>query len=327
MPAVAQTPAVCPEKGHDWIAVQFDALQPGSASNADEWRLQQRVKKHLQVEFRAQNIDICTGSESTTVPLATLRIGRDTSNTAVVKTWANDALTNKQLSRRLSLAGLPDDAHAMAIALGASELLEASWSELRLSAKSTQYSAVPSGVQMHMAAREPALPRWGDLAFLGATEAFAGGVKQFGLDVQIAIAWTTTLDAVVRVGGRSSLSTTSAHGSVVADGWLVGAGVDYTIACPAPRLRLLLLGRADFMRLDFTALAKKGATASSAAGNTGWLSAGLGLDARVGQRVSLGGGFLAGRVLLPLSASDDGVRILGITKGVVAAHAGVKILF
>jgi hypothetical protein len=32
-------------------------------------------------------------------------------------------------------------------------------------------------------------------------------------------------------------------------------------------------------------------------------------------------------VMLPLSATDDGVKIMGITKGLVAGHAGIRILF
>lgn len=320
--------AACPAAERDWIEVQFDTLQPVGAPDDAGQLLQQRVLKHLQAEFRTRGIDVCiSNAPSARASLATLRIGRDDANSAVVKAWANDAVTEKELSRRLSLEGLPEDAHAMAIALGASELLEASWVELRLVARPRTKTNVPQSVQQLIDEREPDRPRFGDLAIVSAGEAFFGGVKQFGLDAQLALALARDLDAVARIGGRSSLSARSPHGSIAADGWLIGAGADYVIARPAPRLRLTMQGRCDVMWLTFTAIARKGATATSAAGNTWWLSAGLGLDARVAQRVALDVGFLAGRVMLPLSATDDGVKIMGITKGLVAGHAGIKILF
>jgi hypothetical protein len=301
---------------------------PASLPDEVKQRLQQRVVEHLRAEFRPQHIDVCvSNAPRSKAPLATLRINRDAANSAVVTASVDDAVTHKELARRLSLDGLPEDAHAMAIALGASELLEASWVELQLASRAAPKAEIPSGVQRRMATLDPEATRFSDLAIGGALEAFNGGIKQYGLDIQMAVALTTDLHAIASIGGRSSLATNSHHGRIVADGWVSGLSAYYVVARPSARLRLTVLGRGDFMWLNFSGFANKNATATSAAGWTWWLSGGLGLDVRVGRRVSLGGDIMAGRVMLPLYASDDGVRVFGIAKGLVATHAKVKILF
>lgn len=318
----------CPDSGRDWIAVEFDASRPIAGVDSERQQLEQRVLDHLRAEFRPQNIDVCA-SMSTQAPaaLATLRIERDASNEAFVRAWANDAVTQKELGRRLSLAGLPKDAHALAIALGASELLRASWIELRLESSSRADKLIPPSVEQAVRSHEKPQHSNGDFGASIAAEAFSGGVKQAGVDGKVTLALGRDVEAVIRFGGRASISAASTHGRISTDGWLLGVGANVVIARPAPSSRLLLQARSDVMRVNFSGSAGREGVATSASDVTCWGALGLGVDLRISDGASVDGGVLAGRVMTPIVATDEGKRVLGFTQGLVAAHAGIKVPF
>jgi hypothetical protein len=318
--------AACSGSTTNWIEVRFDAPAIGEEPAAYQ-RLQVRVIEYLQAEYGPREIDVCASRwEGAAAELATLRIGWAARSVAIVQAWTNEGLTQKELSRRLSLEGLPPDAHAMAIAVGASELLGASWMELGLEARSKRSDEIPSSSQHEFGNRDASTMRRGNLAFLLASESFSGGLKQFGLDAQVAVELTRDVDVIAKAGGRSSLSATSGHGSVSASGWLVGLGAELVVVRPAPSIKLALQGRSDLMWVDFLGAAKKGATATSGRGNAWWSSLGIGTDAAVAERVFIDAGVAAGWVFLPIAATDGGRKVIGIEQGLVAAHAGIKIL-
>lgn len=316
----------CPHRQGDWIELQFD-LTSNPAAMPRDLLLRQLVVDHLRAEFASQGIEVCASpAQGERLPLATLRVTRDTTNAAEVRAWANDTVTQKELSRKLSLEGLPQDSHAMAIALGASELVAASWMELRLASRN-QDQGVPESVSRVVTARASNPRRVGDVALLGATEGFFGGVKQLGVDMELAMAVGAMLDATARLGARSSLMAESKHGSVSEFGWLLGVGLKLRFARPAPSVTLTLQGQSDFMWVTFVGLADRGAVSKSAIGHAWWISAGLGSEIRIAARTSAVFAIHAGQVILPLTATDDGAKIMGIAKGLVAANGGIRFEF
>lgn len=319
----------CPDPGHDWIAIEFDTTHPIGNADSERRPLESKVIEHLQAEFRPQNIDVCTISDASAASpaLATIRIERDTSNAAYVRARADDAVTQKELSRRLSLEGLPRDAHAMAIALGASELLRASWVELKLQSQQRSNKVPPVSVEQAVQSRERDVPHYGKLGLGVAGEAFIGGIKQAGVDAELSLEISNLLEASLRFGGRASTQATAAHGTIAANGWVVGAGAKFRLAEPSSNVRLSLDLRSDLMRVTFSGRAVKGAVASAVSDTTGWISLGLSSDWRVSRQVFLSGGVLLGRVVVPIVAADDGKKIQGYTQGLVAAHAGINIPF
>ncbi|HMA95821.1 MAG TPA: hypothetical protein VKP30_24200 [Polyangiaceae bacterium] len=324
----AETVEACPLSGREWIGIEFDSTHTGSSVDTEARQLQSKVVEHLQAEFRPQNIDVCTNPEVSAGPaLATIRIERDATNAAHVRARADDAVTQKELSRRLSLDGLPRDAHAMAIALGASELLRASWVELKLQSRALPSKAPPPSVERAVASHEKDAPNAGKLGISAAAEAFSGGVEQAGVNAELWLELSRIIEASVRFGGRTSTHATAAHGTIAGNGWLLGVGSRLELAKPAPNLSLSLELCADLMRVTFSGKAIKGAVASAESGTTAWVSLGLGSDWRVTRQVFLSGGVLLGRVVVPVIAADDGKRIQGFTQGLVAAHAGIKIPF
>ena len=136
--------ADCSGSTTNWIEVRLDAPAVGEEPAAYR-RLQVKVIEYLQAEYAPQAIEVCASRWEGAAPeLAILRIGWAARNVAIVQAWANDGMAQKELSRRLSLEGLPPDAHAMAIAVGASELLGASWIELGLDARSKRREEIHS---------------------------------------------------------------------------------------------------------------------------------------------------------------------------------------
>lgn len=321
--------AACVDESKDFVAVRFDHGRPLSRVESERRRLERKVVEHLSAEFRPQGIEVCVvDSETAPAALATLQIERDASNEAFVRAQANDAVTQKELSRKLSLDGLPKDAHALAIALGASELLRASWVELRLETSPPLIRPVPKSVERVVEASEKVRPSSGSLGLELAAESFSGGLRQAGVNAKISVALGHGVQAVARVGGRSAMSaTSSANGTVSADGWLISLGLQIPIAEPTPTFELSFLARADLMRVNFVGNAGRGAVATSAADLTSWAAAGLGLDIAMSRSIVLDGAILAGYVTLPVVAADNGMQVLGASEGLVAANVGIKIPF
>lgn len=321
--------AACPDEAKDFVAVRFDPERALSRVDSERQRLERKIVEHLRAEFRPQNIEVCVvGSEVPTDALAVLQIERDASNEAFVRAQANDAVTQKELSRKLSLDGLPKDAHALAIALGASELLRASWVELRLETSPKPERPIPKSVEQVVETSERTSPSSGALGLELAAESFSGGLRQAGVDAKVNLVLWQGVQAVARLGGRSAMSaTSSAHGTVSADGWLLSLGLQIPIAEPTDAFELSFLTRADLMRVNFVGNAGKGAVANSAAELTSWVTAGLGFDMAMSRNVVLDAAILAGYVIVPVVAADDGMRVLGASKGLVAANVGIKLPF
>jgi hypothetical protein len=319
--------AACPRPGADWIEVQLE-LGANDTPEHQFGQLEQRVIEHLRAEFSSQGIDVCSlPSAAASPPLATLKITRDSPNAAEVRAWANDAVTHKELTRRLSLEGLPADTHAMAIALGASELVTASWIELRLGAAREQRAHAPASVQSVVAASEGDSKRHGSIAIRAATDAFTAGVRQFGLDASLRVLLAKDFNAALRLGARSAMQVAAPHGSVAASGWALGVGASWTMARPTRGVSLELDATSNFQYIDFNPSPDRRAVAHSASGFAWWVAGGVGSELALAGQLAFELGVEAGVVILPVTATDAGIAVTGIAQGVVAGHAGIRVPF
>lgn len=316
----------CTDSNREFVAVQFDANHPLSRVDSERLALERKIVEHLQAEFRPQGIQVClVGAATSPMALASIQIVRDASNEAFVRASANDAVTQKELSRKLSLDGLPKDAHALAIALGASELLRASWVELRLERQASSDRPIPESVERAVEKAEKPFPSRGTLGVSLAAEAFTGGLEQIGIDTRLSVDLWRGAQTTILLGGRAAISAvSSAHGTISADGWLGALGTGYRIAEPTSGFKLNLLARLDVERVKFSGNGARNAVATSVAGLTSWASTGLGLEIAMSRHVALDAAILAGYVLSPIVATDSGTCVLGASEGLVATSVGIK---
>jgi hypothetical protein len=245
----------------------------------------------------------------------------------LVQIVVSDAVTKKELSRQVPLTGLPEDTHAMAIAVGAVELLRASWAETRLKGTSVGNGQYPDAIgELLERQSTDSSPRASTtVGVVG--EAFSGGLRQVGMDAEFAWALHPDLEILTRFGGRRSRNVTSTDGSVAADVWLAGIGFSYRFLQPTSRVQLRLTGRTDVAWLDFSSVAKKNAVATEQGVGTAWSSVGLVNAVRVLDTAWLTTEVLGGWVLLPVVATDAGETVMGAAGGYVAGRVGMKVHF
>ena len=123
---------MCPSSEREFVQLAFVANQTDGACSSGDPEVEQRITDLVRADLALQKVDVCSGPpRAYSPPLATVRIQSDCSTGFGVTIALYDNVTQKELSRHVALAGLPRDSHAMAVAVGAVELLRASWAETR----------------------------------------------------------------------------------------------------------------------------------------------------------------------------------------------------
>jgi hypothetical protein len=277
----------------------------------------ERITNLIRADLALQKLDVCTQQPATlTLPLATVLISGPCTEQPTVHITVVDGATEKEFTRKLPLAGLPSDAHALAVAVGTVELLRASWAE------------PPSSI----ARRETGQRREQDRGHLSSTigivgEAFSGGLRQAGLDAELALSVAPRWDLLTRFGGREANSVTSTHGRVTADAWVMGVGVSGLVLRPSPAVQLRLSLRLDGAWVTFSPVAKAKAIATPEGGASMWSSLGLSSGVRLVDNAWFYTDILGGWVLLPVVATDDGKSVLGAEGAFVSGRISIKVLF
>lgn len=264
---IAATPAgadaaPCPEGDRPWVQVELEGISPTVAPG--------RTLDHLRAELATSGITVCAAPRADAPPaLATVRLRATGEGAVSISVEIEDAVTRKGLSRELDLSATPNDARALAVALGATELLRASWAELKLSTAPTGRLAAPPEVHRALARdRDNAaggLPEPGRLT-LGLTvsgEEFSGGLRELGVDLRAVIDLHRALRAGLRVGPRRAESERGPNGMVEADGWLFGLTAAIPITQLGGRSGIELRGRGDALQLHFQGIPLSGATIGS----------------------------------------------------------------
>lgn len=109
-----------------WIAVAFlEASWPA--------QFRETVLADLSASLSERRIDVCLPEQATVRrPIASITFRAAGATTVAIEVVANDEKGQKRAARTVSLANVPSDGQAFAVALATDELLQASWSELAL---------------------------------------------------------------------------------------------------------------------------------------------------------------------------------------------------
>ncbi len=294
----AEADAACPAPERDWVELAI----LGPALSAQK----QRIFQHLGVELARDGVELCAPNPTALrPPLARFRIEfYSHSHTGV-------ALSVDGQKRQLDLSSLPSDTHALAVALGAVELL-------RVSRERDLERQPPEP------ATPPSLSRTVLQAGLGG-EAFVGGLHQVGLDSSLVLGLVPRLAGMLRVGKRFKNRVTSPHGALWVDTTFFGVGARANIFRAHPRVHLEFDGSLNVMWLNLRAEAKKDYLGSSVTGHTEWASLALITNLTLTPRLSLFTAMEAGWVLLPLSLTDTDSELLGIRQLMAGARIGMGV--
>jgi hypothetical protein len=292
-----------------WVALDGDV--PASLAEA--------VRSDLRAGLTPSSIQVCAapppnGAE----PLARVTIKQAERSGERFSVDVTDSVTKKRIGRDVSLAQLPSEGRAFALAVAAEELLRASWAELALRGAHTARAAPPPEVQAVVeevkpsdaesrALRAPALGA--RLAF----ERFLGGQTHFGADLFAAVPLGRVAGGVLALGARRGLSVRAPHGSVAASALSAEAGLSLAfVQEPSVSLDAFVSGR--LLRLELEPEAEPGSRASAASGLVVTSRAGLmlafGRRGLLRSYSALG----AGLPLKSFAASDSGRIFTGATE-------------
>jgi hypothetical protein len=320
--------AYCTNSVKEFVQLSFAAPRVTGDCSSRDPEIEERIVRLIRADLLLRNIDVCLGlPQAYHPPLATVRIEGECSPSFRVSIELKDHVTDKELLRHVTLAGLPRDTYATAIAVEVVELLRASWAETRLTTPLTERGEIPGAVEQVL--RDP---RRNDSvrAFLGigiVGEAFAGGLRQGGLDAELSLGFTPNVEVFGNFGGRAARSVGSEHGRVTSDSWLMGIGGRYRVFRLSSRVELGGVLRLEGARASFSASALKGAIATSYSGFSAWSSGGLMSSVKLADRAWFDSEISAGWVLRPVVATDAGRTVMGAQGGYVGLRFLMRVQF
>jgi len=316
--ALAEGVRLCDGTEKNWVQVSVEA--PESPA------LPMQLMAHLRAELAPHTIAACAAnSAGQGPPLADIRIVRTSGQRVGIEVVIDDAVTKKRTMRTLDLKGLPQDAHPVTIALGAAELLRASWAEIKYQHQSEAEGEVPSSVREAVDAKLEKPPPRATLGIHLAAEEFSRGVRQGGADISGAFVVAAPWSLTFRLGGRQSLPTDAADGVVRASAWLIGAGGLLRLTNGDAKANIAATAHIDCVRQQFFAEPEVSALATTRAG-TGYLASvgvfgGIGLS----SAMQLDAEVDAGTVLKGVSARDDRQVVVAMNGAWVGATFGVSL--
>ena len=314
--ANAAPASVCPDTNASWVRVTVDA--------PEDPRLAYKLLEHLQAELAPHHIGVCTGA-GTTAPLAEIHIVHPSSNLVAIEVEVEDSVTQKRVVRDLNLRGLPEDAHALTIALSAAELLRASWAEIKLRQANAPSQPVPEGVANAVDEKLAESPARAALGLRAAGEEFSRGLRQAGVDATAAFPIIEAWQLCFRLGVRQAAPTPADDGSIRANAWLIGTGASFRLTPPEARAFVGLMGRLDWVRMQFFGEPQPGAFALSGSGS-GFLASGGVLGAiRVSRFAQFEAELDAGDVAKGVSARDANRVVVAMNGPWVGAGLGLTV--
>ncbi|MBN2191566.1 MAG: hypothetical protein JW751_02020 [Polyangiaceae bacterium] len=309
-PPLSAAPNACPEGNHPWVHLTAAAVAPSIPLA--------RTIEHMRAELAPSGIDVCTIPRADAPPaLATVRLAASDEATVSISAEVDDAVTSKQLSRRIDLSTTSPDARALTVALGATELLRASWAEVGLPDAPTGAVPVPREVETDLAKERrrgatSGSPR-ATVEFAVAGEEFSGGLRELGLDLRVTERVWRRLTVGGRLGARRADRESSPYGRVDTDGWLLGISMATPITTLTDRAGVDLVGRADAFSLTFRGTPTEMATGGGRSSVMLTLAAGFGSWVRFAKN-------LRGEVEAVAGGAPRSVTVTDGTSPLVSTH-------
>lgn len=310
-------PVDCSNPDVDWISLSIETLREAAWSA--------KLQQHLGADLAAHQLAVCAlGQPHRRAPLANVRIVQAGEHDIGMQVQVNDAVTLKTVSRQVDLRGMPQDAHAMTIALGAAELLRASWAELRL-AQSHRSGEVPRSVRHAVLQDEPRSSV--SLGVRLAGESFGGGLTQGGVDVNLGVGVAPRWDTGVQFGVREGLGVSTSGGRLYSSAWVASGYARFRLGPDNARANLAVVGRFTGAHLQFRAEPKPDWVARTD-GAFAWMAAfGLLGAVSVSEAASLELEADAGTVIKGVRVRDDGQNAVSARGLWCGAGLGVQVRF
>jgi hypothetical protein len=271
------------------------------------------VLAELRAGLRPSSIDVCQGSGQSE-PLAQLTFVELDAKSSHYRLDVTDSVTQKRVTRDLSLEKLPADGRALALAVAAEELLRASWAELALRGPHSAQTAPPPEVQavVDSAPTSPEPARFAAFGARLAFEHFTGGQTHFGGDLFAEVPLGRVASVLVALGARRALTSEAEHGVIEASGFAAEAGLALAFF-QRPGAEIGGFASVRALRLTFEPEPGAGARFESRSGVACTARAGfafaLGKPGLIRSYTSLGAGLPA----RAFSASDDGQVVTGVS--------------
>jgi len=311
-------PRPCPGPGEPWLQLSAGAGIDGG--------LAERVASLLAADL-TPSVSVCLAPvEGAPPPLAGVEIalrGKSTLSLAVA-----DRATDKRLARDVSLAAIPVDAWAVAIADAADGLVRASWLEALLDQRARHEELPPAPppppVVREVAQRSIALappPRRVSLAVLAAGEHATGGQTLGGFDARLTFGGRLAVGA--RAGYRLGIVSAADHGNVESSVLLGGLEVSYALVPREAPFSVQLFVRADLARVSFSGVPTGGATGTSGSALGALAGGGVGLSRALGGGLRLVGEASIAAPLRSVAAVDEGREVTAISGAAVGLALGV----
>jgi hypothetical protein len=280
----------------------------------------------LGAELASRGLELCTSRvEAASPPLATVRV-TSRPDAVALTVEVHDAVTAKQVSRDVALAGVPGDSQPLTVALAADELLRASWAELELHTAPPPAMPVPPEVThiVHEALATPAAPPARVQLGVGFVwEQYAHGVTLYGADARLGAWWTRRFETALQFGLRTGPTATATDGTVQPSAWSLALAGIYTFTPRGSRWGLDGVASLGVERLTIVPTPLGAATGSEQSayavlgslGPQGWFAVLPAL--RVGAEV------LGTVPLRGVDATDASTRFVGLNGLGWAAELGV----
>jgi len=319
-PAVGAAPRPCPAAGRPWVR-----LVVADAEDVAE----ERTIEHMRAELGPSGIDVCTDARAGAPPaLATVRLTASDESTVDISAEVVDAVTSKELSRTIDLAATPPDARALTIALGATELLRASWVEIELASAPPGAVPVPPEVEADVArerrrdlAERPSTRAAVGLAAAG--EEFSGGLRQLGLDLHATGTLSRRLALGARFGARGAGREEGMSGSVATSGWIAGIAATAPLSPLGGRAGVGVVARVDALALTFRGHPTESATGTRRGGTALILGGGIASWVRLTGGLRFEVEALAGGAPRGVVATDGTAPLVSADGFLVAGSLGL----
>jgi len=320
-PPAHAAPRPCPAAGRPWVQLVVEDAGPAVAP--------ERTIDHMRAELAPSGIDVCTEARPGAPPaLATVRLTASDGSTVDISAEVVDAVTSKELARSIDLTATPPDARALTVALGATELLRASWIEIELASAPAGDIPVPPEVEADVArerrrgpAGRPATRAAVGLAVAG--EEFSGGLRELGLDLRATGTLSRRLVLGARFGVRGAGSEEGRFGSVATSGWIAGIAATAPLSPLGGRAGVGLVARVDALALTFRGHPTEAATGTRRGGTALTLSGGIASWVRLAGGLRFEVEALAGGAPRGMEATDGTAPLVSADGILVAGSLGL----
>jgi hypothetical protein len=315
--AAAAPAAGCGAAGRPWVQVIGQDGVPPSVT---------AFVGLLGAELASRGLDLCiVRSEAASPPLATVRVSSGP-DAVTLTVEVHDAVTSKQVSRDVALAGVPRDSQPLTVALAADELLRASWAELELrTAPPAKVPVPPEVTQTVHEALSPAAPApvRVQLGVGFVWEQYANGVTLYGADARLGAWWTRRFETALQFGLRTGPTATATDGTVQPSAWSLGLAGIYTFTPVESRWGLDGVASLAVERLTLVPTPQAAATGSAQSGYAvlgslgpqGWFA--------ILPALRVGAVLLGTVPLRGVDATDGGNRFAGLSGIGWTAQLGV----